>query len=866
MKFSQQFGKKKRHKFYHSLVTTALLANGIFQLVAPVLADGTTAGQSISNTATATYEDPNSPGTTINSTSNTVVVTVAEVAGITVSASGVEDRNGGTVGIGDLLIYTYTLTNVGNDPTQFRIPNLATTTGPGTVSGTLPDGTLNNLQYSTDGGKTWQDITSTEVLTPSVSPGGTVLVRVPVTVQAGANTNDVITVTLGNTPGNAQNQLRTPDGGDVYTVDNSDGSVAGEVAGSPVNGTREASATQQIKVGSTLKNYTLATILKTRSTYSNAGTPQITDDKLTYDLSVRVESNDPTGQGITPAPLVGTSIKVDGAAGTYILVSDAIPAGTDLAVAPTPPAGWQAVYTTDGITTDANTANWKTFPLKGADTLPGITRVGFINQPSSISSIAPGATVSGFSIQLAIESTATSPLTVANIAQLFGQTPGTNAPVYDESGDQNPSNYDGSPGSMTPPPGTDSNTPGDGVPDTLPPTSVDDGFIDNPTSPETGTDNSNNNSGTGPSGEANIFKLETPVNSAILNGPQNAPDAVGPSGQTNDDFTNKSSLIPAGTLPGTKIDPAAVGFTNTIKNNGTSAGTLTLTPIPPANLKDLPDGTKVTVTYGGQSAVYTYNQGTGTFATASTPITIPNVAAGATINYGVEIDLPTNTSLSTDTIPDYPGDKEFGYPVYIKASIDTNADNISDSENLTIDRVYTGYLKLVKLSRVLPGTGPAVGTGQDDFESTPATNGIDPNASVADVPRTPAPGNIIEYQIRYKNISDPQAGSGNVILNADKVVITEDGTTFDDTPAGTNNWALDNDKNGQIDTSNVVGSAKDSGTATIQFYSGNNPANISGIDQTGTTVTTDVTKYVDTVTSKVTPGEQRTFTFRRKVN
>ena len=95
------------------------------------------------------------------------------------------------------------------------------------------------------------------------------------------------------------------------------------------------------------RTYTLATILKTRSTYNNAGTPQITDDKLTYDLSVRVESNDPTGQGITPAPLVGTNINVDGAGGTYILVSDAIPAGTDLAVAPTPPPGWQAVYTTD---------------------------------------------------------------------------------------------------------------------------------------------------------------------------------------------------------------------------------------------------------------------------------------------------------------------------------------------------------------------------------------------------------------------------------------------------------------------------------------------------------------------------------------
>ncbi|MDZ8238854.1 MAG: hypothetical protein RMZ69_17185 [Nostoc sp. ChiQUE01a] len=843
-----KFVNKQSH-CYQSLVATALLTGSLFQFVAPVLAEGTTAGTSISNTATATYEDPNSPGTTINATSNTVVVTVAEVAGITVSASGVTDATSSptntTVQVGDLLIYTYTLTNVGNDPTQFRIPNLATTTGPGTVSGTLPGGTPNSLQYSTDGGQNWQNITSTEVFTPSVSPGGTVLVRVPVTVQAGAQTNDVITVTLGNTPGGAQNQLRNPDGGDVYTADNPDGTL-NEVPGVPVNGTREASATQQIQVGLTVKTYTLATVLKIRSGYNNAGTTAITDDKLTYDLSLRVESNDPTGQGITPAALTGTSINVDGVVGTYILVSDAIPAGTDLAVAPTPPPGWQAVYTTDPVTAGANTANWKTFPLRGADTLPGITRVGFINNPATITSIAPGATVNGFSIQLAVESTATSPLTVANIAQLFGQTPGSNFPVYDESGDQNPSNYDGPPGNMTPRAGTD-NT-GDGVPDTLFPNNVDDGYINNPTTPETGTDTGNNNSGDGtPGGEANVFTLQAPVASAILNGPQNAPDATGPSGGTNDDFTNKSSLVPAGTVPGSTLDPQSVGFTNTVKNSGTDPGVLKIEPTPPTNLGDLPNGTKVTITYNSQSAIYTYNN--GAFTPSGAPITIPNFAPNATINYGVEVDLPPGTQLSTDI--------NRGFPVPIIASIDnytmdsngdgikdTGNDNIFDSTNITIDRVYTGYLKLLKLSRVLQGSGPVV-QGNDGTFSTD--------------PKKPAPGNIIEYQIQYTNISEPQSGTGNVILNADKVVIIEDGTQ------SPNNWAKDNDASGQIDTSNIVGSAKDSGSATIQFFSGN-PATSSGIDQTGSTVNTDVTKYVDTVTGVIAPGIQRTFTFQRRVN
>ncbi|MDZ8106313.1 MAG: hypothetical protein RM338_11925 [Nostoc sp. DedQUE12a] len=837
----------KHYHCYQSLVATALLTGSFFQFLAPVLADGTTAGTSISNTATATYEDPNSPGTTINATSNTVVVTVAEVAGITVSASGVTDATSSptntTVQAGDLLIYTYTLTNVGNDPTKFRIPNQATTTGPGTVSGTLPNGgVVNSLQYSLDGGQTWINVPQGGVDTPSVPVRGTVLVRVPITVQPGAQANDVITVTLGNTPGDAQNQLRSPDGGDVFTVDNADGAATGEVAGAPVNGTREASATQQIQVGLTVKTYTLATVLKIRSGYNNAGTPQITDDKLTYDLSLRVESNDPTGQGITPAALAGTSINVNGVAGTYILVSDAIPAGTDLAVAPTPPPGWQTVYTTTPLTTNANAASWTTTP----PALASVTRVGFINNPAIITSIAPGATVNGFSIQLAVESTATSPLTIANIAQLFGQTPSSNLPVYDDSGDQNPSNYNGPPGNMVPPAGTDSN--GDGVPDILPTASVDDGYINNPTTPETGTDSGNNNSGDGtPGGEANVITLQTPIASAILNGPQNAPDATGPSGGTNDDFTNKSSFVPPNTPPGSTLDPQSVGFTNTIKNSGSDPGVLKIEPTPPGIPGDLPNGTKVTITYNNQSAVYTYNN--GAFTTAGAPITIPNFAPNATINYGVEIDLPPGTQLSTDI--------NKGFPVPITASIDnyttdsngdgikdTGNDNTFDSSNITIDRVYTGYLKLLKVSRVLQGSGPVV-QGNDGTFSTD--------------PKKPAPGNIIEYQIQYSNISEPQSGTGNVILNADKVVIIEDGTQ------SPNNWAKDNDASGQIDTSNIVGSAKDSGSATIQFFSGN-PATSSGIDQTGTTVNTDVTKYVDTVTGVIAPGIQRTFTFQRKVN
>ncbi|PAX57105.1 DUF7925 domain-containing protein [Brunnivagina elsteri] len=839
---------KKQSKSYRSLVAAALLASSLFQFIAPVLAEGTKAGESISNTATATYEDPLDPGTKINTTSNTVVVTVAEVAGITVTASGITDSTpADPVKVGDTVNYTYTITNVGNDPTKFRVPNLARVTGPG-VAGTL--------EVSTDGGATFTPISGSELITGSIPVGGSVQVRVPVTVQPGAQPNDIINVTLGDTPGDAQNQARSPNGGDVYTVDNPDTGVTGEVAGVPVNGVREASATQKATVNQSVKTYALATVLKTRSDYNNAGTPLIDDDKLTYALGLRVELNDPTGNGITPAPLAGTAIK--GLTGARILVSDAIPANTELAAAPTPPPGWQAVYTTDAVTINANAATWTlTQPVN----LSTVTRIGFVNDPNVVTSVSPGQTVNGFNVQVKVKAGVTAPLTVNNIAQLFGQTSGvppvdTNGDsipdnlIYDESGDQNPSNYDG----KTIPPGS-TDPDGDGIPNT--PSTITDGSIDTPAElTTTGTDTGNNNSGTGPGGEANTFVLDVAVPSAVLNGPDRAPDATGPN-NNNDDFTNKSSFVPTDKKPGDKIDPSPVAFTNTIKNSGTVPSSISLIPTPPATPADLPVNSVVTITNGSESRSYVWDGTAFLFDTDNNPattnspidatteyITIPAVAPGASVNYGVEVNLPPNTALSTDTGK--------GFPVPITAFIDDTTPGLGaeTAKNITIDRVYTGFLKLLKESRVLPGTGPAV-QGND------GTFSVDP--------KKPAPGNIIEYRITYTNISEAQSGTGNVTLKADKVVIVEDGTLSTTAGDGKNNWAKDSDVNGQIDTSNIVGTAKDTGASTIQFYSGATGTN-SSIDQTGTTADTDVSKYINTVTGIVQPGEKREFIFQRKVN
>ena len=791
----------RTRRSYRRLLAATLLLSGTLPLAAPVLADGTAAGAQISNTATATYQDPNNPGTTLNATSNTVVVTVAEVAGITVTPLATTDVNGGTVLPSDLINYDYAITNVGNDPTQFFIPGAATISGPGTAG---------TLQISIDGGTTYTNIPAAGITTASVPPGGSVRVRVPVTVSALASSGSTISVLLGNTGANdnsaaTQNQPKgtAPAGNDLYSVDNAD-SASGEAAGTPSNGEREASSVQQILVGAQPQAF--AAILNTRTGYSDNSTPAtLSDDTITYGLALRVDATAPTGSsGLVPAGLVGTT--VNGIGTNRVLVSDAIPTGTVLTGTPIAPTGWTAVYTTDPLTTTANDATWTT-------TQPApntIKRVGFVYDAST-TTIAAGTTINGFSFTVTTNGITTT-TTVANVAQLFGQTQGGGTTlVYDESGDQNPSNVNdnGTPGS---------NTPTNGV-----------------ANPATdGVDNNNNNTGSGSAGENNVFTIAAP--GTILNGPNGQAAAVGPT-NNNDDFTNKSTPIPTNTAPGTKIDPDPATFSNTI-SNPSSTGTLTnVLVVPdvynftPGNGEVLPPkDTTVTLTYGSQTAVYTFD-GTNFVFTSGTAITIPSLTPGTSVNYNVSVDLPANTDLSTDT------GKGFSIPIY--AFQDSNGNSRPDATDITqnrnIDRVYTGFLKLVKDARILDANGTTV---IEDYTQTPTPANI-------------LPGRFIEYRITYTNISIAPVGAGNATLNAGNVLITEDGTI------APNNWAKDNDGNGAIDTSNVVGSATASfGTITYT------PTG----DQSGTTPATDVTKYVNAPGISIQPGANGTFTFRRKIN
>ena len=799
----------------NKIVLAALLSGGacagLLADAAPAQAAGTAANTVISNTATATYSDPNNAGTTLNATSNTVTVTVAEVAGITVGASAVNDpAHPGNVLPGDVVNYDFLVTNIGNASNTFALPGTAVVTG---------NGTAGALVYSTDGGATFPASNSVPSgglsATASVPANGSLIVRVPVTVSASATTGDVIKVLLGDTGANdnsaATQNIAYPDpstGNDVHT----DSTTA-------QNGTREAAYFQNGTVGT--QPQALALILLTQTGFVQGATPAA--DTLTYALELKVNSTVPTGanasHALAAADLAPTSISLNGASSPQVLVSNAVPAGTTFTSVPAPPSGWTAVYSVTATSTPADAAAWTTTPPAN---MALVTRIGFVYAGT----VARGVDVSALAYTVTTTGASSSvPTQVNSIAQVFGQTAGdaSNALVFDESGDQNPSffNADGSRGASSP------------VPD----------GVANPASDGTDTGNNNTGSGANPGGRDNVYTI-TPAGT-ILNGPSGQPAATGPSGGTDDDFSSLSVPVPPGTPPGTRISPSApTVFTNTLHNPGTGAinGSTLLIPAAPASPGDLPNGTTATLTYGGASAIYTYSSASGLWSSPSgTPISIPSLAAGTSVNYTVSVQLPANTPLTTDP----PAAVSPGYPVTIQAFVDASGNGQFDPgepSNKTIDRTYTGFLSVAKLARIVAADGTTV---IQNYSAGPTSANIQP-------------GRFIDYQITYTNVSLAAGpGTGDSVLNASAATIIEDGTS------GANNWALTG-PDGVSLTSNVVSSAADSGGGAVSFFNGNPPA--SGTDRTATAPAGDVTKYVDTAAGPLAPGTSRTFTFRRRIN
>ncbi|NEP52669.1 MAG: hypothetical protein F6K65_29245, partial [Moorea sp. SIO3C2] len=364
--------------------------------------------------------------------------------------------------------------------------------------------------------------------------------------------------------------------------------------------------------------------------------------------------------------------------------------------------------------------------------------------------------------------------------------------------------------------------------------------------------------GEGPKGEDIVVTITADIEttSQILNGPDNRPNAIGPTND-NDDFTNQSTTIPAGLAQGQPIPaPAEVTFDNTVENpNATNLDNVTLLPIAPSvgNTatndpqvnpqfttpvdfgpdNQIPDGTTVTIKYNPDpatdlEATYTYTAAGG-FTTTDPAVNVGTLTPGQQLDYDVIVTLPAGTAQVQ------------GYGIPIVAFVDNNPNGDFDVTqetvfNITIDRPYTGYMQMVKEARILDTDGVTViqdfseGTSTGDQEGT--------------LTERAKPGQFIEYRITYTNISEPLVGAGNVVLDADNFTITEDGA------AAPNNWV-------SVTTHEQ---ATDPSQGTVEYF--NNTLSFGNSDPANGE---EVTRYVNEV-GTVAPGDNGFFVFRRKVD
>jgi hypothetical protein len=262
---------------------------------------------------------------------------------------------------------------------------------------------------------------------------------------------------------------------------------------------------------------------------------------------------------------------------------------------------------------------------------------------------------------------------------------------------------------------------------------------------------------------------------SVLVGPSGFPGAVGPT-DNNDDYSNKSvNTGIAGVAPGGVTTASGqLVYINTIQNTGNTSDTYTI------DAPTVPAGFTVEVSTNGGGSYATVSGG-GSVSLA--------IAFGASANINVRITEPLGNTVLT------------GYDTIIRVT--SNA--TPAAFNKTIDRLYTGFIRLDKAFTVANATG--VGAATD-----------------------PVPGAVITYNITYTNVSTSTGDANCVKLTASSLVITEDGL------AAPNNWGTY--------TANS-GSPSDSGSGTV--------------------VTVSATKYTDTIAS-LAAGASAVFTFKRSIN
>ncbi len=674
----------------HTALTVAMLFAFTLQGFAQ-----TAAGTDIKNQASATYDDGS--GNNYSTVSNEVTVTVAKVAGLTITpdaqtnTSVVPGQTGVTM---DFLV-----TNTGNFTDQVRF--LANG-----GSFQIPTGMTATAAVIDPTGTPIDILTNGSSVLHSLAAGGSVTVRVTLSISASATAGSTLQVFLGD-----QTTL-TP------TFDNdaadSSASEVNTVSTGAVNGSREARGDISVAVQDDAQ-------IRVNLT-APAGPVNIGSD-ITYTTSVcndgarDLDPFDPDGVGSMPSA---------------VWVFAPIPAGTELTNVAGLPAG--TFFSTTALTTAPLSATWT---ATAPGTLSTVTRIAI---PVSSTAIASGGTCTGnFTFDVTVTATdANTP--IYEIVDAFGAN-SIGTTITDQSGDNTPNEGDGNANFDEPIfGGTDDPTQG--------------------------------------------FQLPTLLTKAyeVLNGTNGNAGATGPT-DNDDDFTNLSvNTGIAGVAPGgVTTASGTVTFTNTLQNTGNADDTFRLTT------PTVPAGSTVEI-FDGVSWIDVTN-GTN-FVDFAVPV-------GATANYLVRVTLPAGLTVLT------------GYDTVVRAT--SQNDNTKTTD--TIDRVYTGFIRLNKTATVANGTG--VGGATDAV-----------------------PGAVITYVVTYTNVSEA-SGGGSLGLTASNLVVTEDGN------AAPNNWGST--------TTRVVGQEFDYLGAT---------GTTAG---TGTVVVVSATSYTDTIPT-LAPGGIGRFVFERTID
>jgi hypothetical protein len=304
------------------IVLLALVTLG----VAPALAQ-TTGGTVISNQASATYSDGG--GNNFSAVSNTVTVTVANVAGLAITPDA--GSNPSVVPGQTSVDFSFTITNTSNFATQVRFLASGASvqvTGPATVQAAVID--VNNNGIGT--GDTDISGNAADVLSASLARNASITVIVRVNVSGTAAAGDTVNVRLGDASTGSptfDNQTANTSANEVRTS-----SGASAPAGGEAEARGDISATVQSDV-------------QLRAVMNAPTGPVALGSDITYTLQLCNDGN-----------RVASAITLGAFSGVYIIVP--VPAGTTVSAANSFPAG--TLYTNSLLTTAPLSATWSNAP------------------------------------------------------------------------------------------------------------------------------------------------------------------------------------------------------------------------------------------------------------------------------------------------------------------------------------------------------------------------------------------------------------------------------------------------------------------------------------------------------------------------